>query len=139
MLDKIKAEVGGGRKQEDEPEPAAPKKPAAKAKEEPAEKPAARGPVSKLPAPPAPSRKAAPEEDEVTITPLNKEKRKMNDGRNKYPLNEVKGDHVERLQGFCEQIFGQKFHDLMFAKAQDFNKHIKCVEQLGKLVETQPD
>lgn len=63
----------------------------------------------------------------------------MSDGRNKYPLNEVKGDHVERLQGFCEQIFGLKFHDLMFAKAQDFNKHIKCVEQLGKLVESQPD
>jgi hemerythrin-like domain-containing protein len=23
---------------------------------------------------------------------------------------------------------GIKFHDQMFAKAQDFNKHIKCVE-----------
>ena len=31
-----------------------------------------------------------------------------------------------------------KFHDQMFAKAQDFNKHIKCVEQMEKFIDTQP-
>jgi len=46
---------------------------------------------------PPPSRKAVVEEDEVRINPLNKGKRAQLDSRNKYPINEVKGDHVERL------------------------------------------
>ena len=107
-MDKIKAEAGGPAKDDDrEPEPAAAKKPPGgsfgKAAEErkreksPDAAPVRKGLVRKVAAPAPSSRKAAPEEDEVTITPLNKEKRKMSDGRNKYPLNEVKGDHVERL------------------------------------------
>jgi len=106
-LDKIKAEAGGPADDRD-PEPAAAKKGASKVAEErkreksPDAAPVRKGLVRKVAAPAPSSRKAAPEEDEVTITPLNKEKRKMSDGRNKYPLNEVKGDHVERLQGFCD-------------------------------------
>jgi len=37
------------------------------------------------------------EEDTLRITVLNKAKRAHADSRNKYPLNEVKGDHVEKL------------------------------------------
>jgi hypothetical protein len=151
MLDKIKAEAGGpaaGAKEEaKEPEPVVEKKPsggsfgrAAEERKREKSPTTAKGLVRKQPAPPAPpTRKGAAEEDEVIITPANKEKRKLTDTRNRYPLNEVKGDHVERLQAFCEQIFGQKFHDKMFAKAQDFDKHIKCVDQLGKFMQTQPD
>ena len=62
----------------------------------------------------------ASEEDELTITPQNKKKREQTDTRTKYPLNEVKGDHVERLQDQCQSIFGLKFHDQMFAKNTEF-------------------
>lgn len=44
---------------------------------------------------------AEPEEDEgnmIKANAKNKEKRSFNDGRTKYPINEVKGDHVEKLQ-----------------------------------------
>jgi len=34
--------------------------------------------------------------------------------------------------------FGMKFHDQMWAKAQDFGKHIKCVEQFDSFIQTQP-
>lgn len=60
------------------------------------------------------------------------------DGKTKYPLNEVKGDHVERLQEECYKIFGQKFSDLMFTKNTEFVKHIKCVEQIDVCIDTQP-
>ena len=110
---------------------------AAAAKKEPTKKREA----SKSPAAAAaPRRSKAPvEEDSVRITPLNKAKRAMADSRTKYPLNEVKGDHVEKLQNQCTDAFGLKFCDQMFAKAVDFNKHIKCVEQLGKFITEQPD
>ena len=70
---------------------------------------------------------AAADPDEIQIKVLNKKKREQMDLRSKYPLNEVKGDHIEKLQGYCQEAFGLKFHDLMFAKAQDFKKHIDCV------------
>jgi hypothetical protein len=35
--------------------------------------------------------------------------------------------------------FGTKFHDQMWAKAQDFGKHIKCIDTLDRLIQTQPD
>ena len=41
--------------------------------------------------------------------------------------------------GYCADAFGLKFHDLMFAKNVDFNKHIKCAQQFEKFVTTQPD
>lgn len=65
---------------------------------------------------------------------LNKQKRQAADQRNKWPINEVKGDHIEKLQQYCFDAFGQKLHDLMWAKAVDFNKHIKCVEQFEKFI-----
>ena len=43
----------------------------------------------------------AVEEDGLNIKPLNKANRAKLDSRTKYPLNEVKGDHVEKLQNFC--------------------------------------
>lgn len=53
-------------------------------------------------------------------------------------MNEVKGDHVERLQTECQNIFGLKFSDQMFAKNTDFQKHIKCVEQIQTCIDDQP-
>ena len=70
---------------------------------------------------------------------LNKQKREQHDLRTKYPQNEVKGDHIEKLQGYCQEAFGLKFHDLMFAKAQDFKKHIDCVNQFEKFIQTNPN
>ena len=70
---------------------------------------------------------AAAEGDDIIIKVLNKKKREQHDLRSKYPLNEIKGDHIEKLQGYCSEAFGLKFHDQMFAKAQDFKKHIECV------------
>ena len=94
-------------------------------------------PVAK---PPVSARgKPTDDEDEVRIKPLNKGKRATADTRNKFPQNEVKGDHIDKLMGFCADAFGLKFHDLMFAKAVDFNKHIKCAEQFDKFISSQPD
>ena len=90
-------------------------------------------------APTRASVKAQPEEDGLFITVQKKDKREQQDSRTKYALNEVKGDHVERLQNYCTDIFGQKFSDQMFAKSQDFPKHIKCLEAIQKLIENQPD
>ncbi len=33
------------------------------------------------------------------------------DAKSKYPINEVKGDHIEKLQVYCSDIFGLKFSD----------------------------
>jgi len=55
---------------------------------------------------------------------LNKAKRANVDSKTKYPLNEVKGDHVDKLRNFCFDAFGEKFFNLMFAKSADFEKHI---------------
>lgn len=51
----------------------------------------------------------------------------------------MKGDHVDKLMAQCADAFGLKFHDMMFAKSQDFNKHIKCVEQFEKFITQQPE
>ena len=64
-----------------------------------------------------PTGKAPPQEDGLSINIGNKAKREQQDARTKYALNEVKGDHVERLQNYCTDVFGQKFSDQMFAKA----------------------
>ena len=42
----------------------------------------------------------------IKASAKNKEKRAYNDGRTKYPINEVKGDHVEKLQAQCMEAFG---------------------------------
>jgi len=47
-------------------------------------------------APPARANKNV-DEDEVRIHTLNKAKRQQIDNRNKWPINEVKGDHIEKL------------------------------------------
>lgn len=154
MLDKIKANCMSSSAPEQEEEE--PEKPAAKpegsfarkAEEKRANEANAKASRDasankrKPAAAPAAPKKKPVEEDEVAITPLKsqtKEKRAQADARNRYPLNEVKGDHVERLQGYCEQAFGLKFHDQLFAKSADFNKHIKCVEEFNKFVKSQPD
>jgi hypothetical protein len=49
------------------------------------------------------------EEEMFKITPTNKNLRADADARTKYPLNEVKGDHIEKLQTQCELCFGHKF------------------------------
>jgi len=120
-----------------------PKKKVAKVVEEEAEPPknsfAKKAEEKKKAAPPVSSRKKNDDDDGVTIKPLNKAKRAQVDARTKYPLNEVKGDHVEKLQNFCADAFGLKFHDLMFAKAQNFEKHIKCVKQLDACINSQQD
>ena len=82
---------------------------------------------------------AAAEGDDIIIKVLNKKKREQHDLRSKYPLNEVKGDHIEKLQGYCSEAFGLKFHDQMFAKAQDFKKHIECVQKFDKFIASQPE
>jgi len=51
----------------------------------------------------------------------------------------VKGDHLDKLKNFCIEAFGEKFYNLMYAKAQDFEKHIKCVQQLDKQIQIQPN
>ena len=43
------------------------------------------------------TKKVAMDEDEVQIKPLNKSKRQALDQRNKFPIHEVKGDHIEKL------------------------------------------
>ena len=149
VLDKIKAVCmtsASAPKEEEEEEPEKPKPKGSfqKKAEEKQEKSREASTNKRRPATAAaaPSRKKVIEEDEVAIKPLsnpNKEKRGQLDGRNRYPLNEVKGDHVERLQGYCEQVFGLKFHDQLFAKSADFNKHIKCVEEFAKFIQNQPD
>ena len=54
--------------------------------------------VVKKEEPAPPSHKAKnDDDDEVTIKVLNKKKREQMDMRTKYPLNEVKGDHIEKL------------------------------------------
>ena len=73
----------------------------------------------------------------MTIQPTNRRKREQQDGKTKYPLNEVKGDHIERLQEECYKIFGQKFSDQMFLKNTEFLKHIKCVEAIQASIEVQ--
>lgn len=128
ILDKIKNNLGGDVGGDDEePAPAARastgKKVSAKA---PAKKPAEE---EKAPAGPPggsfakkglekkkaeaarPSAKSAPQEDALHINTGNKAKREQQDARTKYALNEVKGDHIERLQNYCVDIFGQKFSD----------------------------
>jgi hypothetical protein len=105
VLDKIKANcmqsTGAPEQEAEEPE-----KPAAKPKgsfqKKAEEKKSRDASANKRKPAAAPARKKVVEEDEVTITPLKKEKRAQLDARNRYPLNEVKGDHVERLQGYCE-------------------------------------
>lgn len=52
------------------------------------------------------------------------------DARSKYPLGEVKGDAVDKVKEMCYSIFDEKFTTLMFAKAMDFEKHVKCIEKL---------
>lgn len=54
-------------------------------------------------------------------------------------MYEVKGDHIEKLQNYCFDIFGEKLHNLMWAKSQDFAKHIKCVGIISGFMDTQPD
>lgn len=134
VLERIKSECAGAQAASaPEPEPAAKtvKKGApakASAEEEPMEDEApqmnsfARPKTGKKQPGEAPDlgKKKAPAEDELSITPQNKKKREQFDTRSKYPLNEVKGDHVERLQNQCADIFGLKFSDLMFAKNTDF-------------------
>ena len=88
---------------------------------------------------PAKTKPMAAEDDSLTITVLNKGKRALADERNKYPLNEVKGDPIDRMQQYCVDAFGQKFSDQMFAKNIDFGKHVKCCEALMDLVDTSPD
>lgn len=51
----------------------------------------------------------------------------------------MKGDHLDKLRNFCMEAFGEKFYNLMYAKAQDFEKHIKCVQQLDKQIQIQPN
>jgi hypothetical protein len=89
------------------------------------------------------TKKAGAAQDVVTITVLggarSKAKREISDSRSKYPVNEVKGEHIERLQGYCNDTFGLKFADQMFAKTADFPKHVKCVEVLEGMIESQPD
>jgi len=60
---------------------------------------------------PVPKKKNADDDEGLTIVPTNRKKREQQDGKTKYPMNEVKGDHVERLQEECFKIFGQKFSD----------------------------
>jgi len=60
---------------------------------------------------PARAGKKMVEEDEVAILPTNKAKRQAADQRNKFPLQEVRGDHIEKLQQHCIDAFGLKFHD----------------------------
>jgi len=127
-------------KEDDEEEVIKPKKKAAPVEEEPPKNSfAKKAEEKKKAAPPVSSRKKNEEEDGLTIKTLNKAKRAQVDARTKYPLNEVKGDHVEKLQNYCQDAFGLKFHDLMFAKAQNFEKHIKCVKQLDACLNTQLD
>lgn len=127
ILDKIKANTGGDMGgDEEEPAPAkgatgkktSAKAPAKKEKEEekaPAAPPggsfAKKGLEKKKAEAARPSTKPVPQEDELQITPGNKAKREQQDSRTKYAINEVKGDHIERLQTYCTDVFGQKFSD----------------------------
>jgi hypothetical protein len=54
------------------------------------------------------------------------------DSRSKYPIFEVSGDQVDKLKEMCYSAFGDKFTNLMFAKAMDFEKHVKCIMQLNE-------
>ena len=47
-------------------------------------------------------------------------KRQEADARNKWPLEETSGDHIDRLKKYCMDAFGREMHDLMWAKSQDF-------------------
>lgn len=47
----------------------------------------------------------------IRATAKKKETRAFNDSRTKYPINEVKGDHIEKLQAQCMEVFGSPFHD----------------------------
>jgi hypothetical protein len=77
---------------------------------------------------PKASKAAIVDGDGLIITPLSKNKRSLADSRTKYPLNEVKGDAIEVLREQCNKAFGEKFTITMFAKKEDFEKHIKCVQ-----------
>ena len=46
------------------------------------------------------------DDDELKITPANKNARSDAYAKTKYPLNEVKGDHIQKLQTQCENCFG---------------------------------
>jgi hypothetical protein len=46
---------------------------------------------------------------------LNKAKRQQADQRNKWPLEETSGDHIDKLKKHCTDAFGQKMRDLMWA------------------------
>lgn len=153
ILEKLKSKAGDAepaapaekkrdKSEEKKPEPkaaaAAPNSfaKAAKEKKEEEKKPSTSAPAKAA----APSKKGAAEEEEYRILKtLPKQKRQQHDQKVKWPLLEVKGDHIEKLQNYCYEIFGEQLHNLMWAKAQDFQKHIKCVEIISTFMETQPD
>lgn len=64
------------------------------------------------------------EEEGPRVAPLRgaaaRSKRQEADLRNKWPLEETSGDHIDRLKKYCMDAFGRELHDLMWAKSGDF-------------------
>jgi len=151
ILEKLKGQCGSAPAQEEAKQSAVQRaKSPAPVKKEEAKKPGGSfgraaldkkrdGSASRRPVTAPASRKPAADDDSVSINVIPKAKRQLADQRNKYPINEVKGDHIDKLKGYTEEIFGQKYHDQMWAKSGDFGKHIKCVEQLDAFVKTHPE
>ena len=77
-------------------------------------------------------KEAVPYTDELKINVVARK-------QSQYFLGETKGKHVDALRKECKQAFGEDFTTRMFAASTEFQKHIECADELGKLIKTQPD
>jgi len=73
--------------------------------------------------------------DQYTITVLNKEKRAEFDKKNKWQVEDVRKDFVEKVQEHCRQSMGAELAGMMFSN--DFKQHVKCIEVFEGFLVTQ--
>ena len=76
------------------------------------------------------------EGDDYSINTGDKERRAMADSKSKWVHDDVKPAHLNACKRHSEEIFGQEVSTLMWTA--DFKKHLKVIEKMLGLIETQP-
>lgn len=76
------------------------------------------------------------ESDVFTINPGNKERRAATDSKSKWVHDDIKPQHLSAAKSASEQIFGQETATAMWSA--DFKKHLKIIEKLVPLTQSQP-
>lgn len=76
------------------------------------------------------------EPEAFSINPGNKERRAAVDSKSKWVHDDIKPQHLNAAKSSSEQIFGLEVSSAMWSA--DFKKHVKVIEKLLPLTESQP-